>query len=469
MPRKQSKLLFSKAKTEPKVEEAEKVYEIEAIRGYRNVENKPEFLVKWLGYSDIENTWEPLENLDNCPALLKEFLFSFGIEYFENIAKAEEEAGTPFPSVMENLSPNGPASTKHAAASSQPGYTPSSNIRPSVFTTSSRSASPAVHAARLASKSRKPIQSSSASPSPGIRRQDEIESLYLPHTQNPALKAFEDLFKYSRGPKIVVENTIDDAGRPPNFKYINDSTFGANIRKPDPDFVSSCRCAPGKCGVDNNCACMEDAKYMNEPGSIPYEEDGRVTEQANKMLWECNSNCGCGPDCIRNYSQRPRSLALRIKRFEYKGWGLVLDQLEPIPPRTFISRYVGEIITSQEAERRGQMYDNTGTTYLFDLDYNHENKALYSIDAYKQGNETHFINHSCDPNLSVYMLKSGANGGIEELMTLSFWSNRWIRYGDELTFDYTGKFVQSWKQVPGNSSQPKSTAGQEEGTTPCSL
>ena len=31
--------------------------------------------------------------------------------------------------------------------------------------------------------------------------------------------------------------------------------------------------------------------------------------------------------------------------------------------------YVGEVIRSKEAERREQLYDNKGITYLFDLDY----------------------------------------------------------------------------------------------------
>jgi histone-lysine N-methyltransferase SUV39H len=36
---------------------------------------------------------------------------------------------------------------------------------------------------------------------------------------------------------------------------------------------------------------------------------------------------------------------------------------------SFIMEYVGEVITSEEAERWGQLYDNKGITYLFDLVY----------------------------------------------------------------------------------------------------
>lgn len=50
-----------------------------------------------------------------------------------------------------------------------------------------------------------------------------------------------------------------------------------------------------------------------------------------------------------------------------------------------------QIITSEEAERRGQVYDCQGATYLFDLDYVED---VYTVDAAHQGNISHFVNHS---------------------------------------------------------------------------
>jgi histone-lysine N-methyltransferase SUV39H len=66
---------------------------------------------------------------------------------------------------------------------------------------------------------------------------------------------------------------------------------------------------------------------------------------------------------------------------------------------SFIMEYVGEVITSEEAERWGQLYDNKGITYLFDLVY--ESDEL-KMDVAGYGNVSHSVNHSCDPNLQVF-------------------------------------------------------------------
>jgi hypothetical protein len=55
-------------------------FEVEAILSRRVIpdrkaaKNNIQYLIKWKGYPDSANTWEPEENLDGCQALLREFL-----------------------------------------------------------------------------------------------------------------------------------------------------------------------------------------------------------------------------------------------------------------------------------------------------------------------------------------------------------------------------------------------------------
>ena len=54
--------------------EEEEEYVVEAIRGWRYdlAERRKEFFIKWKGYAEEENTWEPEENL-HCDHILQEF------------------------------------------------------------------------------------------------------------------------------------------------------------------------------------------------------------------------------------------------------------------------------------------------------------------------------------------------------------------------------------------------------------
>jgi len=51
------------------------------------------------------------------------------------------------------------------------------------------------------------------------------------------------------------------------------------------------------------------------------------------------------------------------------------------------------VITHEEAERRGKVYDGNAMTYLLDLDY-HDTEPLFTIDASVYGNISRFVNHS---------------------------------------------------------------------------
>ncbi|KAK9886167.1 hypothetical protein WA026_015678 [Henosepilachna vigintioctopunctata] len=69
-------------------------YIVETILDSRiNAKGVKEYFLKWIGYEDKDNTWEPEENLD-CPDLIEAFEASRGMKIKEK-EKKRKSAGTP--------------------------------------------------------------------------------------------------------------------------------------------------------------------------------------------------------------------------------------------------------------------------------------------------------------------------------------------------------------------------------------
>ncbi|XP_064155863.1 histone-lysine N-methyltransferase SUV39H1-A isoform X2 [Anguilla rostrata] len=222
--------------------------------------------------------------------------------------------------------------------------------------------------------------------------------------------------------RIFVRNDADLDGPPRDFTYGNNYRAGDGVSLTE--VAAGCECSDCLGAPVGGC-CAGAALHR-----FAYNERGQVRLRAGLPIYECNSRCRCGPDCPNRVVQRGIQYDLCIfKTPDGRGWGV--RTMEHIRKNCFVMEYVGEIITTEEAERRGHIYDRQGATYLFDLDYVED---VYTVDAAHYGNISHFVNHSCNPNLQVYNVF--IDNLDERLPRIAFFSTRPIRAGEELTFDY---------------------------------
>ncbi|CAJ0925133.1 unnamed protein product, partial [Mesorhabditis belari] len=149
------------------------------------------------------------------------------------------------------------------------------------------------------------------------------------------------------------------------------------------------------------------------------------------VVVECGEHCKCDPiTCRQRVLQEGRQIPLVLwERRRRKGWGL--RTIFKIPKNVFVGEYVGEVITFAEAKR-----GNKHTKYQFSLSTaitKLDNKFLV-IDATSLGNETRFINHSCNPNLVAKLVIT--NKYSEHDFRIGLYSMRDIEPGEELTLNY---------------------------------
>ena len=54
-------------------EDGEEIWEVEEIVNSRRVKGVVQYRVWWTGCTELEDAWETIEHLDNCPEKLQEF------------------------------------------------------------------------------------------------------------------------------------------------------------------------------------------------------------------------------------------------------------------------------------------------------------------------------------------------------------------------------------------------------------
>ncbi|XP_065199451.1 histone-lysine N-methyltransferase Su(var)3-9-like [Planococcus citri] len=242
---------------------------------------------------------------------------------------------------------------------------------------------------------------------------------------------------------IKVVNDYDLEKFPSSLNYINEQIFTKSGEKKMEKVIIGCECKSSEECRRSSCSHYDferDVLSVIQPTKkakagehsnlvvVPYDDRGRSLNMYPKF--ECNELCKCDANCSRKVVQKGSNVELEIFRtFSGCGWGV--RTLEAIEEGTFVCKYAGEILLWEEAKKRDCH------EYLFDSEYSHDwNKghSRYIIDGYRYGNISRFVNHNCEPNLSVQIVCI-ENISVE-LGEICFFAAKDIAANEELSINY---------------------------------
>lgn len=256
--------------------------------------DEEQYLIKWTGYSNEYNSWEPLRHL-NCIDLLKSF-HALRHEHFPTEKTQSDNIAALF------------CLQKRFRCRSVT-YQKDEETKKLIISISS-----VKQYKRKVAKNRKLLKLFEKK----INETDRSDSIIAP---------------------VMVENRVDFTGAfgpPDNFKYVNDYVAGKGVTIiSDPPV--GCNCPEG-CAPSSRTCCprMASAEFAYK------KENKRLRLDRGRPIYECNKLCSCELDCPNRQVQRGRTVPMTIfYTGKARGWGVKTNS--KIRKGQFVVEYIGEV------------------------------------------------------------------------------------------------------------------------------